>query len=215
VTGRRTSAFIDALAAGRRPSSFRADPEDVALLRTAISLRAARPGDAIPDEQFMADLYEDLAEQTRPRIAPDPRPARLHRGRTAIAAIAASLVLVGGTVLATESLSQPVTATVQAAQGKVLRIGTFESANKQVVGQIVAYRGHPSWVYMKLDVPNYNGSIVCNLHVDNGSTVAVGAFVVHGGKGRWVRNIRVDAGRLRGATLVTTSGSVLASASIS
>ena len=48
MTTRRLSAFLDALAAGRRPRSFQADPEDVEMLRVAIALRAARPGDAIP-----------------------------------------------------------------------------------------------------------------------------------------------------------------------
>ena len=41
MTTRRLSAFIDALAAGRRPRSFQADPEDTETLRTAIALRAA------------------------------------------------------------------------------------------------------------------------------------------------------------------------------
>jgi hypothetical protein len=52
VTNRPLFSYIDALVAGRRPGSFKASPEDVEVLRAAIELRAARPGDAIPDEEF-------------------------------------------------------------------------------------------------------------------------------------------------------------------
>ena len=36
MTTRRLSAFLDALAAGRRPRSFHADPEDVEIARVAL-----------------------------------------------------------------------------------------------------------------------------------------------------------------------------------
>jgi hypothetical protein len=32
---------------------------------------------------------------------------------------------------------------------------------------------------MNVDVPNYNGRLVCKLQVDDGSTVAFGAFTLH------------------------------------
>ena len=63
---RRLSAYIDALVAGHRPPRFRADPEDLEVLRTAIALRAARPGDAIPDDAFVSALYDELVDQDRP-----------------------------------------------------------------------------------------------------------------------------------------------------
>src|SRR5205085_1601162 len=53
VTRRRLSAFIDAIAAGRRPKRFRAEADDAELVRTAISLRAARPGDSGPTDDFV------------------------------------------------------------------------------------------------------------------------------------------------------------------
>ena len=105
MTSRRLSAFLDALASGRRPGSFRADPEDVEVLRTAITLRAARPGDGNPDEQFVAELYEHLADQAKANVVPITRPVDLRRGRAALAAVAASVVLVGGTAALTEALT--------------------------------------------------------------------------------------------------------------
>jgi hypothetical protein len=214
VTGRRLSAFIDALAAGRRPGRFRADPEDVALLRTAIELRAARPGEAKPDEQFVSNLYQRLSDQAASRAVPDAGPIRMRRRRIALAAVAASAVLVGGTVAATEAFTHaggtPVIAL--APHGKVLRTGTFASADGRVLGQIVAYRGQPSWVFMNVDVPNYEGPITCELQVEDGSTVAFGTFELHQGIGQFSKIIRVDVPKLRGARLVTRTGATVASA---
>jgi hypothetical protein len=214
VNSRRLSAFIDAVAAGRRPRSFRADPEDAAVIRTAIALRAARPGDANPDPQFTSALYEELAGRASAPVTPILRVAPRQRWRNVAVAAAAAIVLVGGTAVATEAFDQPtvVPAATQAPHGQDLRTGTFLTAHNQVIGQIVAYRGHPSWVYMNIGGSDYSGSITCMLHVQDGSTVAVGAFDLHSGTGEFSRTIRVDVGHLRGAKLVTPSGSVVASA---
>ena len=144
MTSRRLSTFIDALAAGRRPGHFRADPEDVAIVRAAIALRAARPGEAAPDERFVSDLQESLAEQERSRVGPDTPPVPTRRWRAALAAVAAGVVLVAGTTIATEAFNHEAAplAAVQPPQGGVLRTGTFRAADRRVLGQIAAYRGH-------------------------------------------------------------------------
>jgi hypothetical protein len=213
MSRRRLSDFIDALADGRRPGKFEADPEDVEVLRTAITLRAARPGDAVPDEQFVSDLYETLAATENSEIVPITRPTRMRRGRVALAAVAASAVLVGGTAAVTEALtSAAVPAAVQAPHGSAVRTGTFETADGRVMGQIVVYRGNPSWVFMNVDGSSYTGPIMCQLQVANGTTVAVGNFQLQGGTGQFSRTIQVDIGHLRGAKLVDASGAIVASA---
>jgi len=214
MTTRRLSAFIDALAAGRRPRSFQADPEDVEMLRVAIALRAARPGDAMPDETFVAELHQELADNLSPSEQTNVHPLRTHRGRAALVAVAAGLALVGGTFAVTENSNR---ATVQQSatavpQEHALRTASFEAPTGQVAGQIVVYHGHPSWVYMNVDVANYNGRLVCMLQSDNGSTVAAGTFEVHGGVGEFSRAIPAGLGRLRVARLVTPTGSVIGSA---
>jgi len=74
-------------------------------------------------------------------------------------------------------------------------------------------RGSPSWVFMQVDVPTYNGPIKCMLQVEDGSTVAFGTFTVKGGTGQFSKSIAsVDVGHLRGAKLVTSSGSSVAAA---
>jgi hypothetical protein len=210
VTGRRLSAYIDALVAGRRPPRFQADPEDLEVLRTAIAFRAARPGDATPDEAFVSALYDELAEQARP--TPIVELQRARHGRTILAAVAASLVLVGGTIAVTEATnhSPGTTATALAPHLGNVRTGTFLTADDQVMGQIVAYSGHPSWVYMNIDGSSYSGPITCKLQVEDGSTVAVGVFDLHRGQGDFTRTIKVGIGALRGAKLVNANGSTVA-----
>jgi hypothetical protein len=214
MTTRRLSAFIDALAAGRRPRPFRADPEDAEMLRVAIALRAARPGDALPDENFVAELHEQLAENLSPPEQTNIHPLRMHRGRTAIVAVAAGLALVGGTAAVTEIAN---TATVQRSatavpQGQALRTASFQSPTGHVVGQIVLYHGHPSWVYMNVDLPHSNGPVKCELHLANGEVVAAGTVQLHDGSGEFSQSIHMDAGKARGATLYDPSGAVVASA---
>jgi hypothetical protein len=214
VSDRRLSSFIDALVAGRRPGAFKADPEDLEALRTAVELRAARPGDAAPDEQFVSDLYQKLAEQADSSPLADVHPLRRRRARTALVAVAASVALVGGTFAATESFDQSpaTTAAVGVPHGDALRTGTFETPKGEVLGQIVAYNGHPSWVYMNVGVTQSTGTVMCKLQLNDGSIVAAGTIEIHRGTGELSKSIPVDIHRLRGAQLFTSTGAVLASA---
>jgi hypothetical protein len=213
VTARGLSAFIDAIATGRRPKRFRADPQDVGLLRAAIELRAARPGDAAPTAAFTEGLFRQLSAQASDDEM-QIRSVPVRRARMALVAAAAAAVLVAGTAVTTETLShQSATRTAaQAPQGAV-RIGTFQSADGQVLGQVAAYRGERSWVFMNVDVPNYDGTITCMLQVDDGSTVAFGTFTVHDGIGQFSKAIgSVDVSHLRGAKLVSAAGTPVADA---
>jgi hypothetical protein len=216
MTRRRLSALIEAIAAGRRPKRFRAEPDDAEMVRTAITLRAARPGEAGPTEGFVEGLFQRLSEQAKPQTASELRPVPTRRARVALVAAAAAAVLVAGTVVATENLHTPGTApsaTVQVPDGTALRTGTFQTTDGQVLGQIVAYRGHPSWVFMNVNVPNYDGRIECMLHVDDGTTVAFGTFTIHNGVGQFSKAIgEVNVSRLRGAELIDSTGSAVAAA---
>jgi hypothetical protein len=215
VTRRRLSAVVDAIAAGRRPKRFRAEPDDAEMLRTAIALRAGRPGEGAPTEAFVEGLFERLSEQAKPETTTERRPVPTHRARIALATAAAAAVLIAGTTVATENLHHPsaTSATAHVPQGSELRTGTFQTTDGLVLGQIVAYRGQPSWVFMNVDVPHFDGRIECMLQVDNGTTVAFGTFTVHHGTGQFSKPIgNVDVAHLRGAKLVSSSGSQVAAA---
>jgi hypothetical protein len=213
VIDRRLSALLDAIAGGRRPHRYRARPDDVPLVRTAIGLRAARPGEEQPDERFVSDLHDKLHGQLTPEASEDASRAR-RRGRLTLAAAAASAALVAGTVAVTEAVN-PASSPMMASQvpdGNQLRTGTFLAAGNQVLGQIVAYRGDPSWVFMKVTVPHYDGPITCELQAADGSVVTSGTFEVRNGIGQFSKAIRVQVSALRGAQLVASTGSPVASA---
>ena len=126
MSNRRLLAFVDALATGRRPKRFRAQPEDAEMLRTAIALRAARPGEAAPTEPFVEGLFQRLSEQAKSPSMPEPRPARRLRVRTVLVAAAAAGLLVAGTAVVTEQLHHPAptSAAAHVPQGSQLRTGT-------------------------------------------------------------------------------------------
>ena len=146
--------------------------------------------------------------------APNVHPIGVRRIRAALVAVAASAALVGGTVAATEQFvhSTATTAALQVPHENDLRTGTFETAHGSVLGQIVAYRGHPSWVYMNVGVSQSRGVVTCRLQLDNGSIVAAGNIEIHRGQGELAKKVGVDISRIRGAQLFTSTGNVLASA---
>jgi hypothetical protein len=185
------------------------------VLRTAIALRAARPGEAAPTDQFVEGLFQRLSEQAAPQPPPEPRPVPTRRVRAVLVAAAAAAVLVAGTAVVTERVHHSATTSAAAhvPQSSQLRTGTFQTTHGQIFGQIVAYRGHPSWVFMNVTVPRYDGPIECTLQVEDGRTVAFGTFTVHGGAGQFSKALgEINVSQLRGAKLVSSTGSAVAAA---
>jgi hypothetical protein len=52
----------------------------------------------------------------------------------------------------------------------------------------------------------------CQIQMDNGHPGPTGTFELQGGVGDWARPVPVDINQIRGATLVTSTGSALATA---
>ncbi len=71
MTTRGVRRYVEDLLRRRRPRPFEAGPGDEAELRTAVLLRAARPGAAAASEEFVAGLHRRLAEELG-----EPAPAR-------------------------------------------------------------------------------------------------------------------------------------------
>ncbi|MFC4948798.1 Rieske (2Fe-2S) protein [Pseudonocardia sp. GCM10023141] len=63
MSARDVRRFVEDLLRGRKPRPFRADEDDAAQLRTAITLRAARTGSGAPSEEFVTALQRRLAEE--------------------------------------------------------------------------------------------------------------------------------------------------------
>jgi cytochrome b6-f complex iron-sulfur subunit len=103
VNARGLRKYIDDLLRGRRPKAFQPDDFEAAQIRTAIELRAARPGEDVPSQEFLQDLHARLAEQMTPGAAPMPQQNTTRRqvivGTSAAAAAAVTAVSVDRLVI--------------------------------------------------------------------------------------------------------------------
>jgi len=66
MTMRGINRYVESLISSRRPRRFRASEDDASLARTAVTLRAARPGSGEPDEEFVTALHKKLAAELDP-----------------------------------------------------------------------------------------------------------------------------------------------------
>jgi hypothetical protein len=231
MTSRRgLAAFVEALVNERRPKGFGASPEDARLVSTAITLRAGRPGEGGPHEEFVADLHRQLVEQDRELSTMEAAGSLLvtqasaGRGRRRIpplrglaAVAAATVALVGGTVMVTNAVDHPSrTTSPQAALGpSSLRFATLHGVGGSLVGEVYVHQGSPSWMFMSLHGARSSGTVMCELRLADGATVPVGPAQVKNGTAQLARSVNVDVSQLRGAKLVAPGGSTLASASFS
>ena len=212
----RVSSFIDDLLSNRRPRRFKANAAHAEILRTAITMQAARPQKGAPEPQFVDNLRNELALQFAEASALRARPVVSRRSRLLVGA-AAALTVIGGTAAATTGLEHALAAAPvpKDTYSQLLRMGTFESKDGNTIGEIVAYRGNPSWVFMSIRAPGLKGTVRCQIQMDNGHSGPTGTFVLQSGVGDWARPIPVDINQIRGATLVTSTGSALATARFS
>ena len=90
---RGISRYVDDLIRSRRPRRFPASDEDAGVARTAITLRAARPGSGAPRDEFVTALHQRLAAELDP---PALRPAMTRRRTFLRAATVAGGAAVAG-----------------------------------------------------------------------------------------------------------------------
>ena len=79
----------------------------------------------------------------------------------------------------------------------------------------MVYAGNPTWLFMNMDDSNWEGTLRCEVVIDQGPTVALGRFWLSDGKGAWAASVPEPAGRLSEARVVNAKGQVLAVANLS
>jgi anti-sigma-K factor RskA len=133
------------------------------------------------------------------------RQAGWARRSLAAAAVAVAVVAggLGGWGLATGT-SAPASATLSSA--------TLQSASQQTVGKVFLYQGSPRWLYMSVDLPSGDGTVLCQVVSQDGQVTTVGSFQLADGHGYWGSPATSAPGQLTSARLVTTNGTVLATA---
>jgi hypothetical protein len=240
MTDNGVEAFVEAILADRPPKQFRAAPDDTEVLRVALELRAGRSEFAGPDPNFVEQLHRQLAA-TGPdgaRILPPPprgrrrreperltpwpdagwRPSRTVRPRfAALGKAAAAVALVASTFTATNLIGahSPAPVAQQAPNANTVRSGDLLTAAGRPLGHAYAYSGNPSWVFMDVNTSDLNGMYTCELQLADGTTVTAGVVMVYDGTGDWAHTVTVQANQVQRATLVTSTGVTVATATFS
>jgi hypothetical protein len=86
------------------------------------------------------------------------------------------------------------------------------TASHQTAGKIYFYDAGHRWLYMSVDIGSGNGTVICQVEGPDGHLTTIGSFQLTGGYGYWGSPDPVTNGPLTGARLVTTTGTVLATA---
>jgi len=91
------------------------------------------------------------------------------------------------------------------------------TASHQTAGKVYFYDDGHRWLYMSVDIRSAsgadgNGTVICQVEGPDGHLTTVGSFQLTGGSGYWGSPDPVTNGPLTGARLVTTTGTVLATA---
>jgi len=82
------------------------------------------------------------------------------------------------------------------------------------MGSVYVYAGNPTWLFMVIDGSHWQGTLRCEVTVDDGPPQVLGQFWLSDGKGAWAESISQPAGRLRQARVLSASGQVLATADL-
>lgn len=88
------------------------------------------------------------------------------------------------------------------------------TASRQTAGEIFFYDGTSRWIYMSVSMGPEKGTVTCQLETRDGHFTTVGSFWLTDGYASWGRADPVNIGPLAGARLISTDGTVLATASI-
>ena len=97
--------------------------------------------------------------------------------------------------------------------GAPLSSATLLSASHQAAGKVFLYQGSSPWLYMSVNVPTGNGTVICQVESRDGHITTVGSFRLTDGRGYWGNPVPATQGSLTGARLVGPDGTVLATAS--
>lgn len=173
MNARGLRRYIDDLLRGRRPKPFQPDDFEAAQIRTAIELRAARPGGDAPRQEFLNDLHARLAEQmtgTPPEAVPKQNTTRRQVivGTSAAAAAAVTAVSVDRLVIGGQAAEAPATSgQLTPNDGRWMRV----AASSEV----------PDGVMHPFDLGSVNGFV----RRVNGKPEAVSGVCTHQGCRLW------------------------------
>ena len=96
-----------------------------------------------------------------------------------------------------------------------MRTASLRTTTGEHVGEVFAYGGKVSWVFMTVDGHRDNENYTCVLDLTGGGHEVLGWFGVEGDHGSWGRAVAINIDRVTGVRLVTKSGATAAWATFS
>jgi hypothetical protein len=170
-----------------------------------------------PSAGFEARVFDRLRVQVRSSRWPAWLAWR-PRLVLALGALAVSAVVGTGTLAVQQATSHGKYGPDGAVRGyqasAPTEVAHFRSGTR-TVGQVMIYLAHPTWLYMYVDDPDWQGELTCQVVLADGSIVRLGHFWLSEGRGAWAARVSQPASRLREAQLTGADGKVLASAYLS
>jgi Putative zinc-finger len=179
------------------------------LSRTADSVVQAAP-EMEPPLGFEVRLFERMGLTDVPPRRRRLRPSRWVPGVVGVAAAALALGL--GLGLTSSSPTPTVTAQQHGPHRAVTAALVEHGAT---VGHVMTVSGAKPWISMMLDDSSAHGTVTCVVVTDDGVTYHVGTFKADKGYGAWIAPLPVNPADLRTAEVVSPSGTVIATATLS
>jgi hypothetical protein len=194
LTGRERAQALEHLQDCRR---CRAQTGAMAL--TSDDLLRLLP-DTPPPPGFTNRVTSQLGRHSRP-------PAR-SRTRVVLAATAVVVMLVAGglTGWGLRIAHRPTT------PAATLRTAALISPTHQQLGKVFLHLHGSHWIFFTVDAETGNATLICQLTTRPGQLITAGTFAILAGDGYWGTPVPPHPTTITGARLITTSGTLLATA---
>jgi hypothetical protein len=194
LTGRERAQALEHLQHCRR---CRAQTSAMAL--TSDDLLRLLP-DTPPPPGFTNRVTSQLGRPSR-------SPARSHpRVILAAAAVAVMLVAGGLTGWGLRVAHRPAT------PAPPLRTAALIAPTHQQLGRVFLHLHGSRWIFFTVDADDGNTTLICQLTTRTGQLITAGTFAIWSGDGYWGTPVPSHSATITGARLITTSGTVLATA---
>jgi Putative zinc-finger len=180
------------------------------LSRTADSVVQAAP-EMEPPLGFEVRLFErmgltDVPPRRRRRLRPS-------RWVPAVVGVAAAALALGLGVSLTSSSPTPTVTAQQHGSHRVVTAALVEGGT--TVGHVMTVSGAKPWISMMISDSSAHGTVNCVVVTDDGVTHRVGSFEADKGYGAWISPLPVNPADVRTAEVVSPSGTVIATATLS
>jgi hypothetical protein len=166
-----------------------------------------------PPLGFESRVLTEIAAQRQPQPPAQPVRARRRRLHTAVAGLAAAVLIAalgGGAVwwrtADDRQLATNYRETLAVANGRYLRAAPLLADGAIPIGHLFAYQGSPSWLLAVVRAGPGSGHYTVRMTTRDGRQIALGAMTVRDGAGTWSRTISVPVNQVLAVHLTDPHG---------